>query len=84
MIPVGIPGDVLERDRVVRQGLLGDHVAHQDDEQLVRDVHGRFPEPRDLLGPILACQVRKEVGGLPRVRDGGQQREVLLDKALKA
>ena len=35
--PGPVTGDAIQRDGVTRQGLLRDHVAHQDDQQLVGD-----------------------------------------------
>ena len=48
-----------------------------------RDLLRGSPEPHHLFGPILRRQVGQEVGGLPGLIHGREQREVFRDEPLQ-
>ncbi len=75
-----VPGRVLQRDGVVRQGFFRDHIANEDDQKLVGDAQSGLAEPLELLGPVLRRQVREIIRRLPRLVHGSEQREVFPDE----
>ena len=81
-VPLDVPGDMFERDRVIRKRLFRDHIPHQNDEQLVGQLPGGLPESIELLRPVFGGQVGEEVGWLPGMLDRGEKRKVLLDEFL--
>lgn len=58
---------------VRRQSFLGNHVAHQDHQQFVRQRLGALTEVGELARPIPGCHVRQEIGGLPALLGGFEQ-----------
>jgi hypothetical protein len=65
--------DIVERDRIIRQSLLGDHVADKDDEYIIGQPPCRLAKCLDLFTPILRGKIREIVGRLPGTIDGDQQ-----------
>ena len=57
--------DLLERNGIVGECLFSDHISHEHDQELVGQALGRFPELRDLFGPILPGEVGQKIGRLP-------------------
>jgi len=80
----GVLGDLFERDGIIGQGFLGDHVAHQDNEHLVGQLLRGGAELPELLRPILGGQIGEEVGRLPGLINRCQQGKILLDDSLQA
>ena len=66
--------DIVERDRIIWQRLLDDHVPDKDDEHVIGQPSCRFAKCQDLLTPILRGKIREIVGRLPGAIDGNQQR----------
>ena len=66
----------VERNGVTGERFFGDHVAHEDHQQLVGDGCGGDAEPVDLITPARRLEVGQVVGGLPRPIDRVQQPQV--------
>ena len=75
-----VPGDVFQRDAIVRQRLFRDQISHQDDQQIVGSTPGGLAKSREILGPIVRGQVGQVVRRLPGLIHRSEQKEVLLDK----
>ncbi len=75
-----VPGDVLQRDAVVRQGLFRDQITYQNDQQIVGSTQRGLAKSREVPGPIVRGQVGQVVGRLPGLIHRCEQEEVLLDE----
>ena len=74
----------VEQGLIGGQGFLGDHVADEDDEDIVGKRLGSGAEFADGVFPVFRAHIRKKIVGLPTVLYGFEQLELAPDKILHA
>jgi hypothetical protein len=75
--------NLLERNRVIRQGFFRHQVSHQDHQQIIGDPLRRLTKLREIVRPLIGREIRQVVGRLPGLFDRGQKKEILPHKALQ-